>query len=190
MDITGAIAGLALIAPFAPFIALAIKFESPGPAVVGLERVSKGKAFRLYKFRSMIEDAHKEKASFAHLNERDGSFFKIRNDPRVTRVGRIIRKLRIDEFPQLWNVLMGDLALVGPRPHEPREVVSYPPHYKHLILAKAGATGLSQISGASSLPFLRELELDDYYIRHATTAFDFKILIKTAGVLFSDPNAV
>lgn len=190
MDIAGAIAGLAFIAPFAPFIALAIKLETPGPAIVGLERVSNGKVFHLYKFRSMIEGAHKEKSSFAHLNERDGSFFKIRNDPRVTRVGRIIRRLRIDEFPQLWNVLVGDIALVGPRPHEPREVVAYPPHYKHLILAKAGATGLSQVSGASSLPFLRELELDDYYVRHTNTTLDLKILTKTAGVLFSDPNAV
>jgi len=125
------------------------------------------------------------------LNERnDGPFFKMKNDPRVTRVGRILRKYRIDEFPQLINVLKGELSLVGPRPHEPEEVIHYPGEYKHLILAKAGVTGYSQINGASSLPFLKELALDDYYVQNQSPFLDAKIIAKTVLIIFTDPTAV
>ena len=131
------------------------------------------------------------KPVLASLNERkDGSFFKIKKDPRITRVGKILRKFRIDEFPQLTNVLKGELSLVGPRPHEPEEVFSYPPEFKHLILAKAGVTGLSQVNGASSLPFLKELTLDNYYLKNQSFWLDSKIIIKTILILFFDPTAV
>ena len=126
-DIAGAIVGLLAIAPLTPFIALAIKIESPGPILVKLNRVSRGKTIRILKFRSMVDGAELLKPSLRHLNERgDGPFFKIRNDPRLTKTGKLIRKFRLDEFPQLWNVLRGELSLVGPRPHEPEEVVHYP----------------------------------------------------------------
>ena len=125
------------------------------------------------------------------LNERsDGPFFKIKNDPRITKVGRILRKFRIDEFPQLINVLKGEMALVGPRPHEPEEVIYYPEEYKHIILARAGITGLSQVNGASGLPFLKELELDSHYVKNRSLLLDGKILAKTAVFIFSDPTAI
>lgn len=191
VDVVGAVAGLALITPLAPLVALAIKLESRGPIFVRLPRVSGGKIVRVYKFRSMAHGAHAKKWEFAHLNERaDGPFFKIKNDPRLTRVGKVLRKFRLDEFPQLVNVLLGELSLVGPRPHEPEEVILYPETYKPLILAKAGVTGLSQVSGASGLPFLKELELDYAYAKTPSLLVDAKILLKTARILFTDPNAV
>ena len=168
-----------------------IKLESRGPIIIRLKRVSGGKVIRVYKFRSMIEGAHALKPLLKDINERkDGPFFKIKADPRLTGVGRILRKFRIDELPQFLNVLKGELALVGPRPHEPEEVALYPNEYKHLILAKAGLTGLSQVSGASGLPFLKELELDNHYIRNRSFLLDLKILTKTAAIMFFDPTAV
>ncbi len=191
LDIIGALLGLTALAPFTPFIIGAIKMESRGPAVVKLQRVSGGKTIYAYKFRSMYQGAHEMKGALSVLNERaDGPFFKIRKDPRVTRVGRLLRKFRIDEFPQLINVLKGELSLVGPRPHEPQEVIFYPHPYKHLLLAKSGVTGLSQVSGASGLPFLKELELDDHYVKHRNLFLDAKILAKTVKIIFSDPTAV
>lgn len=190
-DIIGALAGLTLSLPFWPLIILAIKLESSGTGLVRLARVSGGKLIYVYKFRSMIGGAHTLKRNFFHLNERkDGPFFKIKNDPRLTKVGRIIRKFRIDEIPQFINVLKGDLRLVGPRPHEPEEVIHYPDEYKHLILAKAGLTGYSQVNGASSLPFLEELKLDSLYVKHRDLWLDLQILGKTVKIFFSDPSAV
>ncbi len=191
LDIVGAAAGLLALAPFWPFIALAIKLDSSGPVLVKLNRISGGKIIQVYKFRSMIDGAHYFKPKLWHLNERnDGPFFKIKNDPRLTRVGKILRKFRIDEFPQLINVLKGELALVGPRPHEPEEVIYYPWEHKHLVLAKSGVTGLSQVSGASGLPFLKELSLDSHYVKNQSLWLDAKILSKTAKIIFSDPTAV
>ncbi len=191
LDIFGAVIGLAFIAPFTPLIALGIKLSGPGPIFVKLPRVSGGRLIYVYKFRSMIAGAHSLKWQYAKLNERsDGPFFKIKKDPRVTAFGRWLRRFRIDEYPQLWNVLLGDMSLVGPRPHEPEEVVLYPDAYRHLISIKAGATGLSQISGASSLPFLKELELDSLYIKNRNLFLDTKIIAKTVAILFTDHNAV
>jgi len=191
LDIAGASLGLLAISPFVPLIAAAILWESPGPVLVKLSRVSKGKVIKVYKFRSMMHGAHAMKPTLAHLNERrDGPFFKIKNDPRLTRSGKVLRKFRIDEFPQLVSVLTGELALVGPRPHEPEEVIHYPGEHQHLLLAKAGVTGLSQVNGASSLPFLRELELDSRYVRNPSLLADLKIIGKTVAIVFSDPTAV
>ncbi len=191
LDILGASVGLLITVPFYPLISWAIQVESQGPAVIRLDRVSKGKKIRVFKFRSMYDGAHGMKPVLKVLNERtDGPFFKMAKDPRVTKVGRLLRKFRIDELPQLINVLKGDMALVGPRPHEPGEVIHYPGEYKHLIMAKAGLTGLSQISGASGLPFLKELELDSHYVKNKSLALDAKILVKTAAIMFSDPTAV
>jgi lipopolysaccharide/colanic/teichoic acid biosynthesis glycosyltransferase len=183
--------GLLITAPFYPIITVAIKMESKGPAIIRLDRVSNGKKIRVFKFRSMYDGAHAIKPLLKVLNERtDGPFFKMKKDPRVTKVGRLLRKFRVDELPQLFNVLKGDMALVGPRPHEPEEVVHYPAEYKHLILVKAGLTGLSQVSGASGLPFLKELELDSHYVKNRSLGMDAKILAKTAAIMFSDPTAV
>ncbi len=191
MDIIGASLGLIILAPFYPFIALAIKLESRGPVIVKLDRISQSKIIKVYKFRSMIKDAQKLKPALVKFNERqDGSFFKIKKDPRITRVGKWLRKFRIDEFPQLINVLKGELSLVGPRPHEPEEVNGYPKEFKHLISAKAGVTGLSQVNGASSLPFIKELNFDDYYLKNQSFWLDLKIIVKTILILFFDPTAV
>lgn len=191
IDIFGSALGLLITAPLYPIISAAIKIESKGPAVIRLDRVSNGKKIRVFKFRSMYEGAHQMKGVLKVLNERtDGPFFKMKKDPRVTKIGRLLRKFRVDEIPQLINVLKGDMALVGPRPHEPEEVVHYPNEYKHLILAKAGLTGLSQVNGASGLPFLKELELDAHYVKNRSLAMDAKILAKTAAIMFTDPTAV
>lgn len=191
LDILGASVGLLITAPFYPLISLAIQMESQGPALIRLDRVSKGKKIRVFKFRSMYDGAHQMKPVLKVLNERtDGPFFKMTKDPRVTKIGRLLRKFRIDELPQLINVLKGEMALVGPRPHEPEEVIHYPAEYKHLIMAKAGLTGLSQVSGASGLPFLKELALDSHYVKNKSVTLDAKILAKTAAIMFSDPTAV
>ncbi|MEK7115060.1 MAG: sugar transferase [Patescibacteria group bacterium] len=191
IDILGGATGLLIIAPFSSIIAIAIKLESNGPVFVKLDRMSNGKIIKVYKFRSMIDGAHQMKNSLQYLNERrDGPFFKIKNDPRLTIVGKYLRKFRLDEFPQLINVLKGELSLVGPRPHEPEEILRYPEKYKRLVLAKAGVTGYSQINGASSLPFLKELELDNYYLQNQSIFFDLKIIGKTLAILFTDPTAI
>lgn len=191
-DVIGSIAGLIFFMPFAPIIALVIKLEYPSePVLVKLKRVSGGRQINVYKFRNMVPGADKMKPGLLHLNERtDGPFFKINKDPRVTRVGRFLRKFRIDEFPQLLNVLKGELSLVGPRPHEPGEVDKYPAEFAHVPRARAGATGLSQVSGASSLPFLKELKLDSSYLKNKSLFGDIKIILKTVFILFSDPTAV
>jgi len=191
-DILGSLLGLAFFLPFFPLIALAIKFESKGPVIEKLDRVSAGRTIKVYKFRSMISGASTMKEKFAHLNERkDGPLFKITNDPRITgRVGRFLRMTRIDEVPQLFNVLKGEMALVGPRPREPKEAAQYPQEYKQILSVRNGVTGLSQVSGASSLAFLEELKLDKYYIENISFSLDLKISLKTLGVLFFDPTAV
>lgn len=191
IDLSGAAIGFAATLPFWPLIALAIKLDSQGPVLVKLDRVSAGKTIQVYKFRSMVAGSHSMKQYLLHLNERrDGPFFKIKNDPRITRVGKVLRKFRLDELPQLINVIQGEMSLVGPRPHEPLEVIYYPWEHKHLILAKSGVTGLSQVNGASSLPFIKELELDSHYVKNNSFWLDIKIMAKTAKIFFSDPTAV
>lgn len=191
VDIIGSIVSLIILLPFFPFIALAIKINSKGPILIKLDRVSEGRIIKVYKFRSMIVGAENKKRDLLNLNERkDGPFFKIKNDPRITKVGKILRKFRLDELPQLINVLKGELSLVGPRPHEPEELFSYPREYRELLAAKTGLTGLSQINGASSLKFLKELELDDYYLKNISLWLDIKILFKTLIIFFTDPTGV
>lgn len=190
-DIAGALFGLIFIAPFTPFIALAIVLENGGPVFVKLPRVSRGNIISIYKFRTMVPNAHRMRVHFAHKNERtDGPFFKMKKDPRLTKVGKFLRKFRLDEFPQFWNVLKGEISLVGPRPHEPEEMLVYPPEFKKLYLAQAGLTGLSQVMGASKLAFLEELKHDLYYHENQSTWLDVKILGKTVWIFISDPTGV
>jgi len=188
MDIAGSFFGLIMLAPFFVFMAIIIKMDSPGPVFARLERVARGKKFMLYKFRSMVKNAHKMKYNedgnlkpeFAKYNEREGGpLFKMKNDPRVTKVGRFIRKTRLDEFPQLINVLKGEISLVGPRPHEPEEVAKYEKRHKKLLTIKPGCTGMAQVSGSSGLDFEREVKLDIYYIENWSLFLDFIIIAKT-----------
>lgn len=177
--------------PIGFFIGLLILFIDGWPIIVRLDRISAGRVIKVYKFRTMIRGAAQMKEKLKHLNERtDGPFFKIKNDPRLTKLGKFLRKFRLDEFPQLFNVLKGEISLVGPRPHEPEEVAQYPLEFKKLALVKAGLTGLSQVNGASALPFRRELALDLYYIKHQSFWLDLKILFRTFWIFFSDPTGV
>ena len=191
MDFAISIAMVLGILPFLPLIALAIKIDSRGPILVKCKRVSGGREIRAYKFRSMILGAENRKKELEHLNDRkDGPFFKIKRDPRVTRVGRILRATLIDEIPQAINVLKGEMAIVGPRPHEPAEVEKYPDEYKHLPFARAGITGVSQVSGASFLNWMKELELDAEYLSNINFRNDLRIIFKTLAIFFSKPKGV
>ena len=190
IDIVGAIIGLVILSPFFLLLAVIIKLDSEGPVFAKLKRISSGKTFELYKFRSMVKNAHDMKKDLMQYNERqDGPLFKMKNDPRITKIGRFIRKWRVDELPQMFNVLMGDMSLVGPRPHEPEEIARYKPHQKKLLSLKAGITGLAQISGSSDLPFEEEVKLDVFYIENWSFLLDLKILLKTIVVVFTDKSA-
>lgn len=183
-DIFGALFLLPFLAPLFFVIAILIKWDSRGPVFVKLKRVSRGKEFYLLKFRSMVDGAEEYKPYLASNNERgDGPLFKMKDDPRITKIGRIIRSKRIDELPQIFNVLKGDLSLVGPRPHEPGEVARYERHHKKVLAIKSGVTGLAQISGAEQLPFEEEVKLDRYYIENWSLKKDIGILLKTLGIL-------
>lgn len=178
-----------LMLPIFLLIAISIKADSSGPVVVKLKRVREGgKIFYIYKFRSMVNNAHLLKfTTLKNKNERsDGPLFKIKNDPRITRAGRMLRRFHLDEFAQLINVLNGEMSLVGPRPHEPEEIARYRDYHLRLLSIKPGITGLSQISGASRLPFEREVELEAYYIQHWSLWLDFSILVRTFFVIFTD----
>ncbi len=196
IDIITAFIGLIILAPLFGFMALAIKWETEGPVFARLKRVSKNKEFFLYKFRGMISvdaDGGSEslKAFLVTFNERkDGPLFKIKNDPRITSVGRVIRKYRLDELAQFINILKGDMSLVGPRPHQPDEVSNYQKHHKKVLAIKAGATGLAQVSGSSNLDFEKEVALDSFYIDNWSLWLDFKIVLKTALKMFFDRSAV
>ena len=181
-------ASLALLAclPLFVLVGLAIKFESAGPVFFMQARVGKkGRKFTLYKFRSMTQDAEEVKQKLLHLNEASGPVFKIANDPRVTRVGRVLRKYSLDEVPQLINVILGDMSLVGPRPPLPCEVEKYTAHEWKRLSVQPGMTCFWQISGRSDVPFARWVELDLEYIGRQSLRTDLKILVQTVpAVLF------
>jgi exopolysaccharide biosynthesis polyprenyl glycosylphosphotransferase len=195
-DIAGSAVALVALSPLFALIAFAIKWETYGPVFVRLPRVSGSKGFNLIKFRGMFAvdadgSAESLKASLAMFNERtDGPLFKMRNDPRITRVGRFIRKYRLDELAQFWNVLKGEMSIVGPRPHQPDEIAKYQKHHKKVLAIKAGATGLAQVSGASDMPFEEEVALDTFYIENWSLMLDVRIAIKTALRMFRDHSAV
>ena len=183
-DIIGSILLLPFFIPPFLVIGFLIKWDSKGPVFVKLKRVSGGKEFELFKFRSMVDGADRYKPYFISENERyDGPLFKVKNDPRVTRVGKLIRSKRIDELPQIFNVLKGDISMVGPRPHEPAEVAKYERHHKKVLAIKSGVTGAAQISGAEQLAFEEEVKLDRSYIENWSLKKDMVILLKTFGIL-------
>ncbi len=181
LDIVGSTVGIVILAVPSLVVAAVIKLDSAGPIFKRLERVGQGqRRFRLWKFRSMIRDAETMKAQLAGQNERsDGPLFKMTNDPRITRVGRFLRRSSIDEIPQLINVFRGEMSLVGPRPHEPEEVARYEKHHKKLLAVRPGMTGMAQVSGRSNLSFEDEARLDTYYIEHWSLGLDIQILLRT-----------
>jgi len=172
--------GLIFVSPIMFLVAMMIKMESPGPVLFEQERVGKeGRLFTIFKFRSMVEDAEEQKETLRALNEADGPLFKIKDDPRLTKFGKFMRKWSLDELPQLYNVLVGDMSLVGPRPAIPSEVEQYQEWHKRRLEVAPGLTGLSQVSGRSELAFDEMALLDIYYIEHWSPALDTKILLQT-----------
>jgi exopolysaccharide biosynthesis polyprenyl glycosylphosphotransferase len=180
LDVTVAIIAIILTAPIMLITAIFIKLESPGPVIFKQVRVGKdGEHFYCYKFRSMYVDAEQRLRELQAKNEADGPVFKMKRDPRVTRVGRVIRKLSIDELPQLFNVLKGEMSLVGPRPALPSEVAKYTYEQIGRLHAIPGITGLQQVSGRSDLDFKRWVELDLQYIAEQSIWKDIEILLRT-----------
>ncbi len=161
-------------------IALVVRRSSPGPALFRQERVGRnGEHFTIRKFRTMRDTAEEELDVLIHRNEHDGLLFKIRDDPRCTPVGRRLRRFSLDELPQLWNVLAGQMSLVGPRPPLPGEVERYGDDVRRRLLVKPGLTGLWQVSGRADLPWEEAVRLDLYYVDNWSPALDFLILWKT-----------
>jgi len=191
LDIVGAAFGLLLLSPFLVLLAIVIKIEDKNASIFfGQNRVGlNGKTFKMYKFRSMVSDAEERLATLLHQNETTGAMFKMANDPRVTKVGRFIRKTSLDELPQLWNVLKGDMSLVGPRPPLPREVEEYTSYDLQRLSVVPGCTGLWQISGRSNIGFKEMVDLDILYIKTRNFVFDLKIIVKTITVLFGSKDA-
>ncbi|MFW0837844.1 MAG: sugar transferase [Candidatus Komeilibacteria bacterium] len=185
-DIILSFFGCIVLIPITLFIGLLIKLDSRGPIFVRLPRVGQaGRQFYLYKYRSMVDKADKLKEQIVTMNERgDGPLFKMKHDPRVTRLGRWLRAWSIDELPQFFNVLRGDMSLVGPRPHEPEEVARYQHNQRKLLTIKPGVTGMAQVSGRSNLLFEEEVRLDTYYIENWSWWLDLQILVKTIWVVF------
>lgn len=178
--------GLVILSPVFLIIAFLIKLDSEGPVFVRLKRISQGKYFDFYKFRSMVKDAHLLKADLAVFNNRkDTPFFKMKNDPRITLVGRFLRRYYLDELPSLINVLKGDINLVGPRPHEPEEVALYQNQYHEVVSAKAGITCLPRLFNPH-LTFEEEMALEQEYLKNQSLLLDFKILTKTLLKILKD----
>jgi exopolysaccharide biosynthesis polyprenyl glycosylphosphotransferase len=181
VDTVVSLAALIVLAPLMVTVAILIKTTSPGPVFFAQDRVGMNqRRFRIYKFRSMVIDAEEKKKELAHLNEiADGPAFKMKNDPRITKIGRFIRKTSIDELPQLFNVLHGEMSLVGPRPPLPDEVKKYEWLFRKRLSVKPGITCVWQISGRSNITFERWMEMDNEYIENWSIWLDIKILFKT-----------
>ena len=191
MDIIGSLCGIILLSPLLIIVALAIKIEDPrGSIFFSQQRCGKdNKLFPMYKFRSMVSNAEELLEELMEHNEMDGPVFKIKDDPRITKVGKFIRKTSIDELPQLFNILMGDMSIVGPRPAIPHEVAEYNDYHKQRLLVKPGLTCIWQVSGRNSIGFDEWMEMDLEYIEKRNLWMDIKLIFKTVGVLFGDENA-
>jgi len=190
-DVTIALTALLLLSPVLALVALWIRLDSPGKVIFVQHRVGKaGQLFKMYKFRSMYIDAEQRQAELMADNEmQEGVLFKMKQDPRITRSGRFLRKFSIDELPQLWNVVKGDMALVGPRPPLPSEVAQYTTYHYQRLSVTPGLTCLWQISGRSELSFAQQVELDLAYITRQSFWFDFVLLFKTLPAVLKAKGA-
>lgn len=191
LDIFASLVGLILLSPIFIIVAIAIKVEDPkGSVFFSQQRCGKdNKLFPMYKFRSMVSNAEELLEELKEMNEMDGPVFKIKEDPRITKVGKFIRKTSIDELPQLLNVLKGDMSLVGPRPAIPHEVSEYNEYQMQRLLVKPGITCIWQVSGRNTIGFDEWVEMDLEYIKTRSFLLDLKLVFKTVGVLFGDENA-
>jgi exopolysaccharide biosynthesis polyprenyl glycosylphosphotransferase len=185
-DTVFSVLALIVLAPLLLAVALAIKLDSPGPVFYASERIGKkGVVFRCIKFRTMVRDAETRRAEILHMNERDGVLFKVSNDPRVTRLGRLLRKYSLDELPQFFNVLRGDMSIVGPRPPLAGEVCRYDLSHLRRLHVTPGITGLWQVQGRQDPSFDSYVSLDVTYIDNWSIWLDFKIILRTIAVVFS-----
>jgi exopolysaccharide biosynthesis polyprenyl glycosylphosphotransferase len=190
MDVALGSLMLLILSPIMIIAALAIKLDSPGPVIFRQKRVgAHGEEFVVFKFRSMREGADEEKDQLLEFNEMNGPLFKMRADPRTTRLGRFLRRFSIDELPQVFNVLRGEMSMVGPRPHTSAEVAQYQNWQQQVLEAPPGLTGLAQVSGRSQLSFDEQCLLDIYYIENWSPALDVKILLRTVPKLLSGEGA-
>ena len=190
IDIIGAGLGLILLSPIIAIVACAVKFTSKGPVFFSQKRVGKnGELFEMYKFRSMVVNAEELKENLEEQNEMSGPMFKIKDDPRITKVGKFIRKTSIDELPQLWNILKGDMSLVGPRPSLPKEVEQFDNWMFKRLSVRPGLTCYWQVSGRNNIDFEDWMKLDCRYVDERNLWIDIKLIFKTVFVLFGDKNA-
>jgi exopolysaccharide biosynthesis polyprenyl glycosylphosphotransferase len=184
IDVMGSAGALAALAPVLALVGLLIKLDSPGPVLYAAPRVGrKGRPFRCYKFRTMVEAADEMKAKLRERNQRLGPFFKIASDPRITRVGRWLRRYSLDELPQLWNVLQGEMSLVGPRPHPVDDFLTYGIEHFQRLDVTPGITGLWQVTARRDPSFETGMELDLEYIQRWSLGMDLRILLKTAAAV-------
>jgi len=189
-DILLSAAGILLISPVLAFFALLVKLTSQGPILFKQKRVGiDGREFQMFKFRSMVEEAEKLFPQLAPLSEVDGLLFKMKDDPRMTPLGKFMRRFSLDELPQLFNVFLGDMSLVGPRPPLPREVKKYSSWHMKRLRVRPGITGMWQVSGRSLLPFEEMVRLDIYYIENWSLWLDLKLLIMTGPVVCTGSGA-
>ena len=191
IDIVGSLCGIILLSPLFLIVAILIKLEDPkGKVFFAQERNGKyPKTFKMYKFRSMVHNAEDLLKDLMDRNEQTGPVFKINDDPRITKVGKVIRRTSIDELPQLFNVLKGDMSLVGPRPPIPHEVEQYNSYQMQRLAVKPGLTCIWQVSGRNNIGFDEWVEMDIEYIKTRNLWLDIKLIFKTVGVLFGDDNA-
>ncbi|HJB63151.1 MAG TPA: sugar transferase [Candidatus Microbacterium pullistercoris] len=190
LDIVVALCGLTIVAFLLPIIALAITLDSPGPVLFRQQRLGRdGRPFRIVKFRSMFLDAEDELAALVSANQADGPLFKLHRDPRVTRVGRFLRRYSIDELPQFWNVLVGDMSVVGPRPPLPVEAQTYDGIVVRRLAVKPGITGPWQVSGRSDLSWEQSVHLDLHYVDNWSIQTDVIYIARTVAVIVSPKGA-
>ena len=191
MDIVGSLCGLIFLSPIFLIVAILIKLEDPkGKVFFSQERNGiNGKTFKMLKFRSMVHNAEELLESLMEHNEQSGPAFKMKDDPRITKIGKFIRKTSIDELPQLFNILLGHMSIVGPRPPIPREVEQYNEYHMQRLLVKPGLTCYWQVGGRNEVGFDEWVELDIKYIQERNLWIDIKLIFKTVFVLFGDKTA-
>ncbi|WP_315112809.1 sugar transferase [Clostridium intestinale] len=190
IDVLASMIGIILLSPIFFVVAVLIKIDSKGSAIFSQTRVGKnGKEFKMYKFRSMVVNAEELKKKLLAQNEMSGPMFKMKDDPRITKIGKFIRKTSIDELPQLINVLKGEMSLVGPRPSLPKEVEKFEPWMRKRLDVKPGLTCYWQVSGRNNIDFNDWMKLDIKYVEERNIYIDIKLIFKTFFVLFGDKNA-
>lgn len=190
IDVIFSLIGLIVLIPILIIVAILIKIDSRGPIFFAQDRVGKdGIVFKMYKFRSMVVNAEELKEKLADENERTGPMFKIKNDPRITRIGNFIRKTSIDELPQLINILKGEMSLVGPRPSLPKEVKEFEDWMMQRLAVRPGLTCYWQVLGRNNIEFEEWMKLDIKYVEERNSLIDIKLILKTFFVLFGDSHA-